>query len=55
MSGIFQKMIELGITLGTINDAHLYDSGFISIDGVSHEGKKFGITLHFEKEEKEDA
>lgn len=55
MSGIFQNMIMLGITLGTITNAHLYDNDFISIDGVSYEGKKFNLTLHITKEENEDA
>lgn len=53
MSGIFQKLIEIGIMLGTINGAHLYDNDFITIEGVAHEGKKFSLTLNI-KEEKED-
>ena len=54
MSGIFQKLMEIGITVGTITAAHLYDNDFISIEGVSHEGKKFSITLHIMEEEKEN-
>lgn len=54
MSGIFQKLMEVGIKLGTVTAAHLYDSGFICIDGVSHEGKKFNLNLHIEEENKND-
>ena len=53
MSGIFQKLIEIGIMLGTVTDAHLYGNDFISIEGVAHEGKKFSLSLHF-REEAED-
>ena len=52
MSGIFQKLLEIGSTIGTVDNAHLYED-FINIEGVSTEGKKFSITLHI-KEEKED-
>lgn len=54
MSGIFQKLIEIGITLGTITDAHLYDNDFISIEGVAYEGKKFSLSLHLKEASEND-
>ena len=54
MSGIFQKLIEVGIVVGTISNAHLYDSDFINIEGVTFEGKKFSLTLNIMEEEKEN-
>lgn len=54
MSGIFHKLMEIGLKLGTVTAAHLYESGFISIEGVSHEGTKFNLSLHIEEEEKND-
>ena len=50
MSGIFQKLMEVGVKVGTVTAAHLYDSGFISIEGMSHEGNKFTLSLHIEEE-----
>ena len=50
MSGIFQKLMEIGLKLGNVTAAHLYDSGSISIEGVSHEGNKFNLNLHIEEE-----
>ena len=54
MSGIFQKLVDIGITIGTVTAAHLYDSSFISIEGVSHEGNKFNLNLHIEEEKEND-
>ena len=54
MSEIFQKLIGIGITLGTITGAHMYDDDLISIEGVAHEGKKFSLSLHIKEEEKND-
>lgn len=54
MSGIFQKLIEIGIALGTITGAHMYDNDFITIEGVAHEGKKFSLTLHIKEENEND-
>lgn len=54
MSDIFQKLMKIGCTIGTITNAHLYDNDFITIEGVNNEGKKFSITLHTLEEEKKD-
>ena len=53
MSGIFQKLFDIGVKLGNITDAHMYDGEFINIEGMTYEGKKFTISLHI-KEEKEN-
>lgn len=54
MSGIFQGLIEIGVKLGNIENAHLYDSDFINIEGVTFEGKKFSLSLNIMEEEKEN-
>ncbi len=54
MSNIFQKMLEISVKVGNITSAHLYDSGFITIEGESYEGKKFSLTLHIEEEKEND-
>lgn len=54
MSNIFQKMLEISVKVGNITNAHLYDNGFIIIEGESYEGKKFSLTLNIEEENKND-
>ena len=54
MSEIFQKLMNIGLKIGEVTTAHLYDNDFITIEGVTAEGKKFSITLHVTEEEKED-
>lgn len=54
MSGIFKTLIETGIKIGTVTDAHMYNGGYINIEGVSHEGKKFSLSLHIKEEDKND-
>ena len=54
MSGIFQKLIEIGITLGTITDAHLYGGDFITIEGIAHEGKKFTLSMNIKEANEND-
>lgn len=53
MSGIFQKLMEIGTKVGNITDAHLYNNDFINIEGVTAEGKKFSLSLHIMEEEKD--
>lgn len=53
MSGIFQKLMDIGLKLGTVTAAHMYDDDYMNIEGVSHEGKQFSLSLHI-KEEKND-
>ena len=54
MSGIFKKLFEIGITLGTVTAAHMYDGDYMNIEGVSNEGKQFTLSLHIKEEEKND-
>lgn len=54
MSEIFQKLLNIGLKLGTVTNAHLYDNDFITIEGVTAEGKKFSLNLHITEEEKEN-
>lgn len=54
MIGIFQKLVEVGTTTGTVTSAHMYENNFISIEGVDHDGKEFSLSLHIKEEEKND-
>jgi hypothetical protein len=53
-AGTLRLCIELAGRIGEVTDAHLYNSNFISIEGKTSDGNKFGITLGV-KEEEEDA
>ena len=54
MSVIFRKLMEISTNVGSITSAHLYDSEFISIEGVTTDGKKFSLSLHIKEEENND-
>lgn len=54
MSGIFQKLMELGLTLGTVTSAHMYDDDYMVVEGVAHEGEKFSLNLHIKEENEND-
>mgnify|MGYP007115389157 CR=1 FL=1 len=54
MSENFCRLIAAGNKLGTVTSAMMYDTGFMAIDGITTEGKKFTITLSV-KEEEENA
>lgn len=54
MSDILVKLIGLGNEIGTVTSANMYDHGFMSVDGVTVNGRKFSITLSVSKEECND-
>ena len=54
ISDVFLALTNIGKSLGTVTSAHLYDSNFISIEGVTREGKEISLSLHIKKEEKKD-
>lgn len=49
----FTKLLAVAAEAGTVTSAMLYDSGFVSIDGETQEGKKFTITMSIKEEEKD--
>lgn len=53
-AGILRKIMEIAEVLGCINDAHLYDNNFISVAGITKDGKKISVTVRIEEEEKDD-
>lgn len=53
-AGILRKIMEIAEVLGCINDAHLYDNNFISVAGITRDGKKISVTVRIEEEEKDD-
>jgi hypothetical protein len=54
MSDILCKLIKVGNDVGKVTSAMMYDSGFMTVEGVKISGKKFSITFSV-KEEEEDA
>ena len=53
MSGIFQKMFEACGKVGNITKAHLYED-FITLEGVTFDGKQFNMSLNIEEEKNND-
>lgn len=47
---VFHKLLDIGAEMGAITAAHMYNNDFITIEGVTAEGKKFSLTLHIEEE-----
>lgn len=43
--------MDLAERIGTVTEAHLYNSEFITVDGETNKGEKFILTLNMEKEE----
>lgn len=54
MIDIFSNLIYVGKTAGTVTSAIMYESGFMTVDGKTKEGKNFHITMSI-KEEEENA
>lgn len=53
MSGILQKLIELGSTVGKVTEVHMYDEKFLTVEGKSFEGARFTLTMRIKEEEKD--
>lgn len=51
MSDILCKLIGLGNEVGTVTSASMYDNSYLSVDGVTADGKKFNINLMVREEE----
>ena len=51
MSDILCRLIGLGNEVGTVVTALMYDSGFMTVEGTTNDGKKFSITLSIKEEE----
>ena len=47
----FKKLCALGDNIGIITSAHMYDHGFLTVEGHLHDGSAFSITLKIDKEE----
>lgn len=54
MSGIFQRLLETCVKIGNVSNAHMYDTDFISIEGVTYEGRKYSLNLHIKEETEND-
>lgn len=51
MSDILCRLIGLGNEVGTVVTAMMYDSGFMTVEGKTHDGKNFSITMNVKEEE----
>ena len=54
MSDLLCKLIGLGNDIGTVVSAHMYDSGVISVEGMTAGERKFDITFCVKEEKKDD-
>lgn len=51
MTDYLNLILGIATSLGRVKEFHRYGSGYISVEGVTDEGKKFTITLSGEEEE----
>lgn len=54
MIGIFAMLIKASMELGEINQALMYESGFMSIEGRAKDGRKFTLSLTKEAAKEEE-
>lgn len=47
----FKKLCALADNIGTVTQAMMYESGFMTIEGELHDGTKFNLTLSIKEEE----
>ena len=50
---MLRASMELAEKMGAIQDAHLYERNYITVDGETIDGKKFTITVRMEEEYKD--
>ena len=49
----FRKLCHVAESIGTVTQAMMYESGFITIEGKTNDGKNYSITMSFKEEEKD--
>ena len=54
MSDILVRLIGLGNEVGTVTSANMYNSGFMTVEGVKADGHKFSITFSVKEEKSDD-
>ena len=47
----FVALISIAVDAGTVTQAMMYESGFVTIEGKTHDGKNFSITMNVKEEE----
>lgn len=53
MTEIFEALLHLAGGVGTVTSAMMYDSGFMTVEGKTAEGKKFSVTLNIMEDKKD--
>ena len=53
MMKYFVDLLVTANNAGIVTSAMMYESGFITIDGKTEEGKNFSITMSVKEEEKD--
>lgn len=51
MCEIFEALIHLAVGVGQVTCAMMYDNGFMTVEGVTTDGKKFSVTLSIKGED----
>lgn len=53
MCEIFEALLHLAGGVGSVTSAMMYESGFMTVDGNTIDGKKYSITLSIKEAEEE--
>ncbi len=53
MIGIFKKLVEVAIDVGSITEANMYEDGFMRVEGKTSDGKSFSLSLVVKEEQKD--
>ena len=54
LTNILHRLVDIGNAMGAVDSVHMYDTSFLTIEGKTHGGKNFSITIRI-KEEEENA
>ena len=54
MVEIFESILHLAGGVGKVSSAMMYDSNYMTVDGVTDDGKTYTISLHIKEAESKD-
>ena len=49
MVEIFESILHLAGGVGKVTSAMMYDSDYMTVEGVTNDGKKYTISLHIKE------
>lgn len=54
MTAIFQILIKVAQFVGNVNRANMHDESFMLVEGTSHDGRPFTVSLSIQDKEDEE-